>query len=109
MENNLGEKIRRFEKKLEDENHPKPTGGGMASAGRAGYDLIVALVFFTLIGVLLDTQLDTLPWFTLGLFFLGFATGLYNAWRTLNAKGDRVGLTQPFVPKSSDKRPKNTL
>ncbi len=94
MPNDLDNKIRHFEKKLEAENRPVSSGGMMAGAGRAGYEIIICLIFFTTIGGLLDWQLGTLPWITLALFFMGFVTGLYNAWRALNAKGDRVGLTQ---------------
>jgi F0F1-type ATP synthase assembly protein I len=95
MSDNLDDKIRQFEQKREAENKPTPTGAGaMASAGRAGYELIVCIIFFTVVGALLDWQLGTLPWITLGLFFMGFITGVYNAWRAMNAKGDRVGLTQ---------------
>jgi F0F1-type ATP synthase assembly protein I len=91
----LDDKIRSFEQKRDAENKPAPSGtGAMASAGRAGYEILVAVVFFSAVGGLLDWQLGTLPWITLVLFFLGFATGVYNAWRMMNAKGDRVGLTQ---------------
>jgi F0F1-type ATP synthase assembly protein I len=91
----LDDKIRRFEEKRDEENNPKNAGtNAMASAGHAGYDIMVAVVFFTVVGGLLDWQLGTMPWITLVLFFLGFATGVYNAWRTMNAKGDRIGLTQ---------------
>jgi len=103
MPNELDEKIYRFEKKLEDENNPKPKSGGMESAGRAGYEIIVAIAFFTIVGALLDWQLGTMPWCTLALFFIGFATGLYNAWRAMNATGDRVGLTQVKSPKTPEK------
>ncbi len=92
---NLDDKIRKFEQKRDEANKPTPSNvGGMASAGRAGCELIVCIIFFTIVGALLDWQLGTLPWITLVLFFLGFITGVYNAWRAMNAKGDRVGLTQ---------------
>jgi F0F1-type ATP synthase assembly protein I len=95
----LDKDIKAFEKKRAEEAAPKKSdAGGMASAGRAGYEIIVSVVFFSVIGYALDYQLDTLPWITLVLFFLGFATGIYNAWRSLNAKGDRVGLTRVATP-----------
>jgi F0F1-type ATP synthase assembly protein I len=103
MPNELDEKIYRFEKKLEDEKK-KPLASGMEGAGRAGYEIMVAMAFFTIVGVLLDWQLETMPWCTLVLFFVGFITGVYNAWRTMNAKGDRVGLTTSAkIPEPKDK------
>jgi F0F1-type ATP synthase assembly protein I len=76
----------------------------MESAGRAGYEIIVAIAFFTIVGALLDWQLGTTPWITLALFFIGFITGVYNAWRAMNATGDRVGLTT-VVKKEEPKKP----
>jgi hypothetical protein len=62
----LDDKIRSFEQKRDAENKPAPSGtGAMASAGRAGYEILVAVVFFSAVGGLLDWQLGTLPWITL--------------------------------------------
>lgn len=95
MPNELDDKIEKFEKKIGKEKRPASmfnmaTGG----ASRAGSEFIIAILFFTIVGLLIDWQVGTLPWVTLGLLLLGFITGLYNAWRSLTARGDRVGVTQ---------------
>jgi F0F1-type ATP synthase assembly protein I len=91
MKTDLDDKIRAFEK---EHKAPEPSAfQGMADskAGRAGYELIIAIIFFAGIGVIIDLQLGTLPWVSLALFFLGFATGVYNAWRVTNASYDKIG------------------
>ncbi len=63
-----------------------------ASATRIAYEMLGAILFFGGVGYLIDKQFNTTPAFTLGLFFLGFAAGMYNAWRALNGYDGRVGL-----------------
>jgi F0F1-type ATP synthase assembly protein I len=97
----LDKKIRAFEKERKDDKEPifaKTKSSG--AAGRAGYEFLIATLFFAGIGFAIDYQLDTTPWVTLSLFFVGFATGVYNAWRSMNVSGEKVGLKYKTVPKS---------
>ncbi|MBY0429103.1 MAG: AtpZ/AtpI family protein, partial [Alphaproteobacteria bacterium] len=55
---------------------------------------------FAGIGFAIDSQLGTTPWITLGLFFIGFITGVYNAWRVMNVDGEKVGLKYKAPPKT---------
>lgn len=90
---NLDEKISNFEKKFMDK--PEQTesfGSHPSSSTRVGYELLIATFFFGFIGFMLDKQFGTVPLFTLLLFFVGFATGVYNAWRIANGTDNRVGL-----------------
>ena len=95
MNNDLDEKIRAFEKsrgltpeKTDSAGSEKPP----ASQSRLAYEIIIAPLFFGGIGFLLDGQFATTPTLSLILFFIGFATGIYNAWRSLNGYKPGVGL-----------------
>jgi F0F1-type ATP synthase assembly protein I len=101
MKTELDKKIRAFEKERKDDKAPmfaKTASSG--AAGRAGYEFIIATLFFAGIGFAIDYQLDTTPWVTLSLFFVGFTTGIYNAWRSMNVSGEKVGLKYKTVPKN---------
>lgn len=45
-----------------------------------GYELAFVGVIFSLIGLLIDRSLGTIPWFTLGLAVLGFAGSVINIY-----------------------------
>lgn len=96
--NALDQKIRAFEKSRHPDG-PK-TSWASSSASRAGYELIIAVLFFSLIGFALDSQLKTTPWITLLLFFLGFATGVYNAWRAANVSSEKVAAIREKYTKT---------
>ncbi len=100
MKTELDKKIKAFEKTRADDKasmFPKSSG---ANAGRAGYEFLIATLFFAGIGFVIDMQLDTTPWVTLSLFFIGFVTGIYNAWRVMNVDGEKVGAKYKAPPKS---------
>ncbi len=99
MKTDLDKKIRAFEK---DRADGKKTGfqKSSASAGRIGYEFLIATLFFAGIGFAIDSQLGTTPWITLILFFVGFITGVYNAWRVMNVDTEKVGLKYKAAPKS---------
>jgi|ERR1043166_2076681 F0F1-type ATP synthase assembly protein I len=96
MKPSLDKKISAFEKSRERE--PSMFANMRSGAGRAAYEFLVPIVFFGVVGFLIDVQLGTTPWITLGLFFLGFATGLYNAWKDVTYSSERVG----FVHKAQE-------
>ncbi len=100
---NLDEKISDFEKKFLDKPEKKESfGNNHSSSTRVGYELLIATFFFGFIGFMLDKQFGTVPLFTLLLFFVGFATGVYNAWRIANGTDNRVGLKKAD-PKADQK------
>ncbi|NDE89567.1 MAG: AtpZ/AtpI family protein [Alphaproteobacteria bacterium] len=99
MKTDLDKKIRAFEKVRADDKAPMFGKRTSSGAGRAGYEFIIATLFFAGIGFLIDIQLDTKPWITLGMFFLGFITGAYNAWRSLNVDSETVGAKYKSAPK----------
>ena len=101
MKTDLDKKIRAFEKGRADEKAPMFTKITSSNgAGRAGYEFLIATLFFAGIGFAIDYQLDTTPWITLTLFFVGFITGVYNAWRAMNVDGEKVGAKYMAPPKS---------
>lgn len=97
MKNDLDNKISAFEK-TQDNARKKSGMPGDGSASRAGYELLIAVFFFGAVGYLIDVQLHTLPWFSLGLFLIGFATGVYNAWRVMATAHEKVGLRDKNTP-----------
>lgn len=101
----LDKKISAFE---ESRNEGKNVNNAVSSntASRAGYELLIAIAFFSIIGFALDKQLNTLPWITLGFFFLGFATGVYNAWRAMNVNSEKVGaIREKYTKPPAAKKP----
>lgn len=100
MKTELDKKIKAFEKNRADEKAPMFKNMKGSSAGRVGYEFLIATLFFAGIGFVIDMQLSTTPWVTLGLFFIGFITGIYNAWRVMNVDGEKVGAKYKTAPKS---------
>jgi F0F1-type ATP synthase assembly protein I len=94
MKTPLDQKIDSFEKERQD---AKPVSGSSrmaAGAGRAGYEFLIATLFFAGIGFAIDSQTGTTPWITLALLFIGLMTGIYNAWRVLNVSDEKIGFIQ---------------
>lgn len=100
MKTDLDKKIRAFEKVRADEKAPMFPKSSGAGAGRIGYEFLIATLFFAGIGFVIDMQIGTTPWVTLALFFIGFVTGIYNAWRVMNVDGEKVGAKYKAPPKS---------
>ncbi len=93
MKTDLDEKIRDFEKARNGESDFDPSlAASNKSKSRIATEIIVAPLFFGFIGYLLDGQFGTVPLWSLILFFGGFATGIYNAWRASNGYSGDVGL-----------------
>lgn len=70
----------------------KDDGGGASASGlsiafRIGVELVAALVVGVGIGYLLDTWLDSKPWFLVGFFFVGAAAGMLNVYRAASSIG----------------------
>lgn len=100
MKTDLDKKIDAFEKERAQDKAPMFKKISGSSAGRVGYEFLVATLFFAAIGFAIDTQIGTTPWVTLGLFFIGFVTGVYNAWRVMNVDSEKVGVKYKAPPKS---------
>ncbi len=99
MKTDLDKKISAFEKDRKDDKTTMFSKSG-AGAGRLGYEFLIATLFFAGIGFAIDSQLGTTPWITLVLFFVGFITGVYNAWRVMNVDTEKVGVKYKAPPKS---------
>ncbi len=96
----LDKKIKAFEKTRAEAKAPMFKKMSGTNAGRVGYEFLIATLFFAGIGFVIDMQLETTPWVTLALFFIGFITGIYNAWRVMNVDSEKVGAKYKAPPKS---------
>jgi ATP synthase protein I len=54
---------------------------------RAAFSFVGAVSGCVIIGWLIDHYLDTGPWGLLGMLFVGFASGLFSVWKSL--EGDK--------------------
>lgn len=70
-------------------------GSGLSLALRIGTELVAALIVGVGIGVLLDSWLDTSPWFMLLFFVLGSAAGMMNVFRAMKGYDSSVGFARP--------------
>ena len=66
------------------------SGKGMAL--RIGTEIVVAVAVGGGIGFLIDTWLDTKPWFLIVFLLLGNAAGLWNVFRVTNHQGYSAGF-----------------
>ena len=66
------------------------TGKGMAF--RIGTEIVVAVAVGGGIGFLIDTWLDTKPWFLIVFLLLGNAAGLWNVFRFTSNQGYAAGF-----------------
>lgn len=64
---------------------------GMGLAFRVASELVAGVAVGALIGWLLDSWLETRPWFMIAFFFLGAAAGMLNVYRTVSGYGLAVG------------------
>ena len=64
---------------------------GMGMAFRVASELVAGVAVGVLIGWLLDSWLETRPWFMIVFFFLGAAAGMLNVYRTVSGYGLAVG------------------
>lgn len=84
----LGRKIREARERQDRETgalKPASSGSSNGSAGKAlrvASDLVAALVVGGVMGYWLDRWLDTKPLFMIIMFFLGFAAGFLNIYRS---------------------------
>lgn len=99
MKTELDKKIRAFEKGRTEDKSTMFTKSG-TDFGRVGSEFLIATLAFAGVGFAIDYQLDTTPWVTLVLFFVGFITGVYNAWRVMNVDSEKVGVKYKAPPKS---------
>lgn len=65
-------------------NKPESMG-----TGRAGFDLMAAILGGTLAGWLIDRSMPALsPWGLIGMMLVGFVVGIMNVWRAMSAHTD---------------------
>ena len=65
---------------------------GKGKALRIGAELVVSVAVGGGIGWMIDSWLETKPWFLIGFLFLGNAAGLWNVFRLTNSQGYAVGF-----------------
>ena len=61
-------------------------------AFRIGTEMLVSVAVGGAIGFLIDTWLETKPWFLVGFVLLGNAAGLWNVFRVTSNKGYAAGF-----------------
>lgn len=95
----LGRKIREARERQGDTSVPEagkqaqkqdPTSTGRAL--RASTDLVAGIGVGTFLGYWLDKWLDTNPLFMIIMFFLGFAAGFLNIYRSQMGQDFKVGF-----------------
>ena len=77
-------------RKSSDNIASRQTGKGLAF--RIGTELVVAVIVGGFIGFILDSWLNTKPWFIIIFLFLGNAAGLWNIFRLSSNQGYGVGF-----------------
>ena len=77
--------------------------GGKAKAIRISTELIVAVAVGGGIGFLLDSWLETKPWFLVGFLLLGNAAGLWNVFRLTHGHRYKIGFKDGKTPKTRKK------
>ena len=78
----LNKKLDRVKTTREDIERVKGPSAGMGDAFRLATEMAAALVVGVGIGWLVDTWLETSPWWLLVFLFVGFVAGILNAYRT---------------------------
>ena len=68
---------------------------GKGMAFRIGTEIVVAVAVGGGIGFMIDTWLDTRPWFLIIFLLLGNAAGLWNVFRVTNNQGYAAGFESP--------------
>lgn len=92
----LGRKIKDAREKQERHSTAPKTENrsGMGQALRAGTDLVAALVVGGFLGYWIDRWLGTKPWGMIILFFLGFAAGFLNIYRSQTGQDYKIGFKE---------------
>ena len=76
---------------------------GKTRAIRISTELIVAVAVGAGIGFLLDSWLETKPWFLVGFLLLGNAAGLWNIFRLTHGHRYKIGFKDGKIPKTKKK------
>lgn len=71
----------------EPENSNRSGSAALGRAFRVGSEMLAGLLVGGLLGLGLDTVLNTKPWLLLVGVFLGFAAGVLNVYRAFGAAG----------------------
>ncbi len=104
----LGQKIKAAREKHGLETTPqddraKQSGSSSAAAMRVATDLVAALVVGTFLGYWLDEWLGTRPLFMIAMFFIGFAAGFLNIYRSQTGQTFRIGTGSIRKEPNNDK------
>ena len=100
-------RLHRAQAKNEAQERVGKTGSSRSGKGlgvRIGTELVVAVFVGGMIGILLDTWLNTKPWLTILFLFFGNAAGLLNIFRLTSNQNHTVGfLKNKRRPEHDDK------
>ena len=94
----LGQKIkaaRERQGQIPGPEKPEQNSGGKTATGkalRAATDLVAALAVGGFLGYWLDRWLGTMPLFMIVMFFLGFAAGFLNIYRSQMGENYKIGF-----------------
>ncbi len=81
---------------------PVDNQNGKGIAFRIGTEIVVAVAVGGGIGFLIDSGLDTKPWFLIVFLLLGNAAGLWNVFRITRNQGYAAGF-ESSKPRNSEK------
>ena len=76
---------------------------GFKVALRVGVEMVAALGVGVGIGLILDSWLDTAPWFLVVFFFLGAGAGILNVYRAAAGIGLGPGYRRPVDGNGNEK------
>lgn len=93
----LDRKIREARQKADQASQPrskgtKVDGGAAAQALRVSIELVSAVVVGGLLGYFIDKWLGSAPWAMIIFFFLGFAAGFMNIYRSQTGQEFKIGF-----------------
>lgn len=108
--NDLEQKIHeaKFGKTKTEEDLKQEQAEEAGKAGmHAGIEFVGAILIPTLVGLWIDKQFETLPFFMITLFFLGTFTGFYNVYKITQASNTAVGYSELHPDKKEAKTSSN--
>jgi len=96
----LDSRLREARKRLDGEDdaprhtRPQEMGSGISLAARIVTELVAAVAVAVAIGWLLDSWLETGPWFLIAFIVLGAGAGMMNVYRVANRLGGTAGYRE---------------
>lgn len=99
----LGDRLKQAQVSVDERNRPrKRQPNALGFAFRIATELVAAVAVGVGLGWLLDSGLDTRPWFLILFFFLGVAAGVMNVYRVTKSTGGDGPVPKKDLPSVSD-------